>query len=430
MEFNHKSDMAYTEPVQTSAKGKGNKRRIVAAALSVLLLCGSVGGGFWLGNSFQIVKTDGNVAMADRLPESTNPDQTGNSTPSGSVEQLVVKGEGTEMTMAEIYETYVSAVVGIVTEGTTTNIFGQPSSYASSGTGFVVSADGYIVTNCHVVDGGSKFTVSFEDGRTYDGQLVGSDAENDVALLKIDATGLKTVVIGDSDEIRVGENICAIGNPLGELTFSQTSGIISALNRVITTDDDEANFMFQIDAAVNSGNSGGPVFNSRGQVIGVVTAKYSSSGVEGLGFALPINDVARMINEIKTNGKVRKVSFGMVVGYATYSDSGEDTSIPGARVKSLTEGSCAERSGLQAGDVIVAIDNMKITGITDLQAAKKRFVPDQEATITLYRNGQQMQLTIVFDEAVEETTQEQTPQTGTTDGRTDSSPFDPFGGRR
>lgn len=429
MESNHNSNVAYTEQVQVAPqKGKMNKRRIIAAVLSVLLLCGSVVGGLWVANSFQIVKTDGSVALENRPGESGNTDRTSNNAQPGSVEQLVVKGEGTEMTTAEIYEKYVSAVVGIVTEGTTTNVFGQPSSYASSGTGFVVSADGYIVTNCHVVDGGSKFTVSFEDGRTYEGQLIGSDSENDVALLKIEATGLQTVVIGDSDEIRVGEDICAIGNPLGELTFSQTKGIVSALNRVITTDDDEANFMFQIDAAVNSGNSGGPVFNSRGQVIGVVTAKYSSSGVEGLGFALPINDVARMINEIKTNGKVRKVSFGMVVGYATYSDSGEDTSIAGARVKSLTEGSCAEKSGLQAGDVIVAIDGMKITGITDLQAAKKRFVPDQEAVITIYRNGQQMQLTIVFDEAVEET--EQTPEANTSDGRTDQNPFDPFGGRR
>ena len=254
--------------------------------------------------------------------------------------------------------------------------------YAASGTGFVVSEDGYIVTNCHVIDGGSKFTVSFEDGRTYDAKLIGSDAENDVALLKIEATGLQPVVIGDSDDIRVGEEICAIGNPLGELTFSLTKGVVSALNRVVTTDDDESNFMFQIDAAVNSGNSGGPVFNGYGQVIGVVTAKYSSSGVEGLGFALPINDVARIINELKENGVVRKVSFGITVGNATYSDSGEDTSIAGARVKVVDSGSCAEEAGLEVGDIITKIDSMKITGVTDLLAAKKRYVPDESAELT------------------------------------------------
>lgn len=431
MESRNLQSSTYTEPVK---KHRKMGKKITAVVLSVLLLCGAAAGGWWAATSFSIVKAGSGTSLknpTDFQQPGTNPvidpDQTASTNPAGSAGQLVVKGDGTEMTPSEIYEKYVSAVVGIVTEGTTTNVFGQPSSYAASGTGFVVSTDGYIITNCHVIDGGSKFTVSFEDGRTFDAKLIGSDAANDVALLKIDAAGLQTVVIGDSDEIRVGEDICAIGNPLGELTFSLTKGVVSALNRVITTDDDEANFMFQIDASVNSGNSGGPVFNSRGQVIGVVTAKYSSSGVEGLGFALPINDVARIVNELKANGAVRKVSFGMVVGYASYSDSGEDTSIPGARVKSLTEGSCAEKSGLQVGDVIVAIDGMKITGITDLQAAKKRFVPDQEATMTIYRNGQQMQLFIVFDEA-----QEETQQTSPDNGSTNQNPFNgfPFGGNR
>ena len=408
---------------------KGLGKKITAIALCALLLCGTVAGSIWAINSFAITKTDPNTSLdaGNLTPGQT---QTGPSD-TGYVQPLVTKGEGTAMTASEIYEKYVSAVVGIVTEGTTTNIFGQETLYASSGTGFVVSSDGYIVTNCHVIDGGSRFTVSFEDGRTYEAELIGSDAENDVALLKIEAEGLQCVVIGDSDEIRVGEDICAIGNPLGELTFSLTKGVVSALNRVVTTDDDESNFMFQIDAAVNSGNSGGPVFNSYGQVIGVVTAKYSSSGVEGLGFALPINDVARIINELKENGTVRKVSFGITAGNATYSDSGEDTSIAGARVREVDSGSCAEEAGLQVGDIITALDNMKITGLTDLLAAKKRYVPDESAELTVVRDGREITLTIVFDEAVEES--QQSPQTNTPDGGTDQDPFSglyPFGGWR
>lgn len=420
----------FVSPEKKPRKGLGKK--ITALALCALLLCGSVAGGIWAIHSFTITKTNPNLSMNAGDPNGAAPDSTsGNLSDTGYVKPLVSKGEGTAMTAAEIYEKYVSSVVGIVTEGTTTNIFGQQTNYAASGTGFVVSEDGYIVTNCHVIDGGSKFTVSFEDGRTYDAKLIGSDAENDVALLKIEATGLQPVVIGDSDEIRVGEDICAIGNPLGELTFSLTKGVVSALNRVVTTDDDESNFMFQIDAAVNSGNSGGPVFNSYGQVIGVVTAKYSSSGVEGLGFALPVNDVARIINELKENGAVRKVSFGITVGNATYSESGEDTSIAGARVKIIDSGSCAEKAGLQVGDIITKLGSMKITGVSDLQAAKKRYVPDESAVLTVVRDGKEITLTIVFDEAAEET--QQTPQTNTPDGRTEEDPFNgmnPFGGWR
>ena len=421
----------FMPPEKKSRKGLGKK--ITALALCALLLCGTAVGGIWAIHSFTITKTNSNLSMnAGDGGNGVTPDMTKNE-PSGAgyVQPLVTKGEGTAMTASEIYEKYVSSVVGIVTEGTTTNIFGQQTNYAASGTGFVVSQDGYIVTNCHVIDGGSKFTVSFEDGRTYDAKLIGSDAENDVALLKIEATGLQPVVIGDSDDIRVGEEICAIGNPLGELTFSLTKGVVSALNRVVTTDDDESNFMFQIDAAVNSGNSGGPVFNGYGQVIGVVTAKYSSSGVEGLGFALPINDVARIINELKENGVVRKVSFGITVGNATYSDSGEDTSIAGARVKVVDSGSCAEEAGLEVGDIITKIDSMKITGVTDLLAAKKRYVPDESAELTVIRDGKEIKLTLVFDEAAEET--QQTPQTNTPDGWTEQDPFsglNPFGGWR
>ncbi|MBE6953369.1 MAG: trypsin-like serine protease [Ruminococcaceae bacterium] len=390
-------------------------KQITALVLSFVLICGTVAGGIWAVNAFTITKTGGtqlNAAVttvpATNAPFATVPSTNAPfatipfTTPATSHYAPLVNAEPTEvLSAAQIYDRYVGSVVGIITEGTTTNIFGQQSEYAASGTGFVISTDGYIITNCHVVDGGSTFTVSFEDGRSYDGELIGADAANDVALLKIDETGLTPVVIGDSDAIRVGEDIIAIGNPLGELTFSLSKGVVSALNRVVTTDSDEANYMFQIDAAVNSGNSGGPVFNSLGQVIGVVTAKYADTGVEGLGFALPINDVMRIAAELNENGKLRTVSFGITVSDMYYAEDESDADIVGAWVKEVTAGSCAETAGLQTGDIIVRLDSMRITCVNDLLAAKKRFAPDDEATLAVIRDGAELELTIVFDEAEE-----------------------------
>lgn len=380
-------------------------KQITALVLSFVLICGTVAGGIWAANAFTITKTGGTQlnAAVTTVPSTNAPFATiPFTTPATSHYAPLVNTEPSEvLSAAQIYDRYVGSVVGIITEGTTTNIFGQQSEYAASGTGFVISTDGYIITNCHVVDGGSTFTVSFEDGRSYDGELIGADAANDVALLKIDETGLTPVVIGDSDAIHVGEDIIAIGNPLGELTFSLSKGVVSALNRVVTTDSDEANYMFQIDAAVNSGNSGGPVFNSLGQVIGVVTAKYADTGVEGLGFALPINDVMRIAAELNENGKLRTVSFGITVSDMYYAEDESDTDIVGAWVKEVTAGSCAEEAGLRIGDIIVGLDSMRITCVNDLLAAKKRFAPDDEATLTVIRDGAELELTIVFDEAEE-----------------------------
>ncbi len=380
-------------------------KQITALVLSFVLICGTVAGGIWAANAFTITKTGGTQlnATVTTVPPTNAPFATiPLTTPATSHYAPLVNTEPSEVLSAsQIYDRYVGSVVGIITEGTTTNIFGQQSEYAASGTGFVISTDGYIITNCHVVDGGSTFTVSFEDGRSYDGELIGADAANDVALLKIDETGLTPVVIGDSDTIHVGEDIIAIGNPLGELTFSLSKGVVSALNRVVTTDSDEANYMFQIDAAVNSGNSGGPVFNSFGQVIGVVTAKYADTGVEGLGFALPINDVMRIAAELNENGKLRTVSFGITVSDMYYAEDESDADIVGAWVKEVTAGSCAEEAGLRIGDIIVGLDSMRITCVNDLLAAKKRFAPDDEATLTVIRDGAELELTIVFDEAEE-----------------------------
>ena len=290
---------------------------------------------------------------------------------------------------------------------TYTNFFGQTSSSAVSGSGFIVSADGYILTNYHVIEyaykGNYAITVMLHDGTRYEASIVGVEDCNDIAVLKIDASGLDPVTFGDSDKLSVGDDVYAVGNPLGELEFSMTTGHVSALDRLITTDESsEAINMFQIDAAVNSGNSGGPVYNANGEVVGIVTAKYSDTGVEGLGFAIPINDAAKIANDLITKGYVTgKAYMGVSIDERYNSMYSQYYNMPiGAFVKSVESGSCAESAGIQAGDIITRLGDVEITGYSDLKQAIKQYSAGDSAELELYRAGESRTLTVTFDEAV------------------------------
>ena len=309
--------------------------------------------------------------------------------------------------IAAIYDQACNEVVGITTEVTYTNFFGQTSSSAVSGSGFIVSPDGYILTNYHVIEyaykGNYAITVMLHDGTRYDASIVGVEDCNDIAVLKIDASGLDPVTFGDSDKLSVGDDVYAVGNPLGELEFSMTTGHVSALDRLITTDESsEAINMFQIDAAVNSGNSGGPVYNANGEVVGIVTAKYSDTGVEGLGFAIPINDAAKIANDLITKGYVTgKAYMGVSIDERYNSMYSQYYNMPiGAFVKSVESGSCAESAGIQAGDIITRLGDVEITGYTDLKQAIKQYSAGDSAELELYRAGESRTLTVIFDEAV------------------------------
>ena len=309
--------------------------------------------------------------------------------------------------IAAIYDQACNEVVGITTEVTYTNFFGQTSSSAVSGSGFIVSPDGYILTNYHVIEyaykGNYAITVMLHDGTRYDASIVGVEDCNDIAVLKIDASGLDPVTFGDSDKLSVGDDVYAVGNPLGELEFSMTTGHVSALDRLITTEDgSEAINMFQIDAAVNSGNSGGPVYNANGEVVGIVTAKYSDTGVEGLGFAIPINDAAKIANDLITKGYVTgKAYMGVSIDERYNSMYSQYYNMPiGAFVKSVESGSCAESAGIQAGDIITRLGDVEITGYSDLKQAIKQYSAGDSAELELYRAGESRTLTVTFDEAV------------------------------
>lgn len=326
----------------------------------------------------------------------------------------VVSGEA--MSANAIYQNAVNfQVVGITTSATTTNIWGQRSKSAVAGTGFVISSDGYIMTNYHVISYavlyGGEVTVMFEDGTTRtvgaDG-IIGYSADNDVAVIKIDAEGLtlNPVVFGDSDNLIVGEEVYAVGNPLGELTYSMTPGIVSALDRVITITDDtgatKAINMFQISAGVNHGNSGGPVYNSKGEVIGIVAAKYQDDGAEALGFAIPINDAIAIAKQVIEKGYVASAGLGIRCYNVTdYYQANAITqfNIPqGVIVASVNEGGAAEKAGLLPEDIITAINGTTVTNLNELKLQLRRLAPGDEGELTVYRNKEYITVKITFEE--------------------------------
>jgi serine protease Do len=300
-----------------------------------------------------------------------------------------VREPGDELTPAQIYSMNVNAVVSIRTN-------------VSSGTGFVISADGYVVSNYHVVEGGSTLQVITVDNQTYDATLIGYDQTNDVSLMKIEAEGLPYVSVGSSDELQVGDQVVAIGNALGELTATLTVGYISGKDRIVITDGTAIN-MIQTDASINSGNSGGPLFNIYGEVVGITTAKYtgqSNSGatIEGIGFAIPINDVFGMLEDIRDYGYVTGPYLGVSVRDVDAAVIQNYGFPAGAYVVEVLEGLSAHRAGVQAKDIIVNIGGYDVTSVNSLSRVLRKFEAGDTTTITVFRSGTQVHLEITFDE--------------------------------
>ncbi len=298
---------------------------------------------------------------------------------------------------------------------------GAAETLAGTGSGFVLSADGYVLTNYHVVEGASAVTVTETDGDTHDATLVGYDQSNDVALLKVEATDLVPVTVGSSDSMLVGDMVVAIGNPLGELTSTTTVGYISGKDRTVNTDGSII-MMLQTDAAINSGNSGGPLFNMYGEVIGITSAKYSGStssgaSIEGIGFAIPMDDVMSMIEDFKEYGYWRNQAYLGVEVYAMDEETADAYSLPlGSYVSGVTAGSAAEKAGVQPKDIITALGEYTVTDNVTLTAALRRFAAGEQSTITVFRGGQYLVLDIVFDEKPQDLTTDQNqgnvPDTG------------------
>ena len=376
-------------PVSKPVKKKRGGCGLVAVALCCSLLGSAVGAGAVLAvERMQEAEVAATVIMkGEREP---------------SVIQISQIDTSREMTPAEVYAANVNSTVGITT-AITTNFWGFTTTSAASGSGFIISEDGYILTNYHVIEDSSAITVSMYDGSSYDAALIGYDESNDIAVLKIEAEGLVPVVLGDSENLNVGDTVVAIGNPLGELTFSLTAGAVSAKDREVTLSSAVTMDLIQTDCAINSGNSGGALFNLYGEVIGITNAKYSSgsgeASIDNIGFAIPINDILPIVESIIEKGYISKPYIGVTI----YDVSAEAKAygVPaGAAIQQIAADSPAEAAGLQAGDVITAVDGTTIDGSSGLKEQVGACQVGDELKLTVYRQGQTLELTLTVGEQI------------------------------
>lgn len=419
----------YTDPIPAGPGAPGGPEQprkhhgFPTKAVALLLACAVVGGGAGVGGAAlyrQMDRGDTVIYESER--------------PTVEVDTVANSNGGEPMIPEQLYASNLASCVGITVSTTSVNIFGQTTTSAASGSGFVLTQDGYIVTNYHVVEGADTVTVTMYNGDEYDAKYVGGDEDYDIAVIKVEAEDLQAVTVGDSDTLNVGDHVLAVGNPLGELTFSMSGGMVSSVNRAINVSGTPFN-MIQTDASINPGNSGGPLFNSYGEVVGIVSAKYSSASneesVEGLGFAIPINDVIAMIQDIMTNGYVtNKPYLGITGGSMTEQMAAQfrydiDS---GVFVYSVEGGGAADKAGLQMGDVIVKVGDKDITSMEDLNVVKKQYSAGDTATFTVYRDGQEMTVEVTWDAVP---AQEQTDTSAQAEQNADDSyegmdPYDLF----
>lgn len=402
---------------------KKRKKSNFAKTMGLLLACGLISGGAGMGGAYVYQEY---ISGGGTAPQIVYANPT-------TEAQKIVTYSTNDVALPDLYTMNVNSTVGITVSTTSVNYFGQPTSSAASGSGFVITADGYVVTNYHVIeeallDTTSPIDVKFVDGKSYPATIVGHEEDNDLAVLKIDATGLQPVVMGDSDNLVVGETVVAIGNPLGELDFTFTNGIISAKDRVISVGNGYTMNMLQTNTAINPGNSGGPLFDGSGALIGINTAKYveSSSGVsvEGLGFAIPINDVKDMITDIITNGYVTgKPYLGVTVN--NVSEEAQMYGIrAGAAIVAVAPDGAAAKAGIQANDIVIAIGEVTVDSYQGLTAAMNEYRAGDSVDFTIIRNNQEMKVTVKFDEKNDATVSNNTYETEEQEEVQPSSPND------
>ena len=370
--------------------------RLVALCL-VFALLGGIGGGV---ATWYVANRPGGVTIyqGNRLANTVN---------------IAEADTRTKLTLEELYAKVAPSTVGIMVEHVQTNYFGQRVSNPAAGSGSVLTENGYILTNHHVIFNeqtrtvGQNIQVSFLDGTSHPAVFVGGEADRDIAVLKIEAEGLVPVVLGKSENLNVGEHVAIIGNPLGELTFTMTDGIVSALGRSITTDMGTMSNMIQTNTAINPGNSGGPMFNLYGEMVGIANAKqlYSSSGIaaEGLGFVIPVDAVAKIISDLVTKGYVTgKPYMGILVATVTEAEVSRYGLPRGALVSGVAEDSCSAEAGLLVGDIIVACNGQEVTNHLQLIAIKDALEVGDAMELTVRRSGETLSVRVVLAESTPE----------------------------
>lgn len=313
-----------------------------------------------------------------------------------------VNSDGTITDLSSVVAAIKDSVVEIKTESVVTGSF-YYGDYVTegAGSGVIITADGYIVTNHHVIEGATKVIVTLTNGNSYDATLIGKDAQTDLALLKIEEVDLKYAILGNSNELKVGEIAIAIGNPLGNLGGTVTNGIISALSRELTVEGQKMTLL-QTNAAVNPGNSGGGLFNIYGELVGVVNAKSDGENVEGLGFAIPINIAKTVIEDLMENGYVTgRVRIGIQMVEINDRQTAFQYGVNdyGLYIYAVEPDSAAEKAGLRSGDRIVAFENEEIKNSSQLQEILQNYEVGDEVMITVVRNGKEKDIKVILGEA-------------------------------
>ena len=395
---------AQGSPKQPPKKRRRKNGNIARSAVALVLAAamGFVGGfvGARVGN------TGGKVVIQQAAPSSTS------SSDSGSASAV---NTASGMTTAQVSEMVSPSVVVITTEQVVYSQwswYGQSQVESGAGSGVIISSDGYILTCDHVVSGASNITVTIGD-KDYTATVVGEDSTSDIAVIKVDADGLTPAIVGDSDKLAVGDNVLAVGNPLGELGGTVTSGIVSALNRSVTiqgTSSTNTMSLIQMDASVSPGNSGGGLFNMNGELIGLVNAKSSSSDAEGLGFAIPINDAIKVAQDLLENGYVSGRPY-MGITYLAVTDAQTAAQLNvnayGVYVVDVVQGGPADKAGLKTGDRIVSIDGTEIAQKDDLGTLIQQHAAGDTLSITVAREGQMQTVSLTLGEKNAQTQQAQ-----------------------
>ena len=379
-------------------KKKFNGKRVARSAVALVLAAAMGFAGGFVGAKFG---GSGNVVIQQVAPSSTADSASGSDS---SI--TAASSSGSSLTTEQVADLVSPSVVVITTEQVAYSQwswYGQNQVESGAGSGVIISSDGYILTCAHVVDGASTITVTIGD-KDYTATLVGEDTTSDIAVIKIDADGLTPATVGNSDSLKVGQSVMAVGNPLGELGGTVTGGMISALNRSVTIQGSSSvNTMslIQMDASVSPGNSGGGLFNMNGELVGIVNAKSSSSDAEGLGFAIPINDAIKVAQELLENGYVTGrpylgITYLAVTDAQTASQLGVNAY--GVYVVEVVKGGPAEKAGLQAGDRIVSVDGTEIASKDDLGTLMQKHAAGDTLSITIARDGQMQTVNVTLGE--------------------------------
>ena len=379
-------------------KKKFNGKRVARSAVALVLAAAMGFAGGFVGAKFG---GSGKVVIQQVAPSSTADSASGSDS---SI--TAASSSGSSLTTEQVADLVSPSVVVITTEQVVYSQwswYGQNQVESGAGSGVIISSDGYILTCAHVVDGASTITVTIGD-KDYTATLVGEDTTSDIAVIKIDADGLTPATVGNSDSLKVGQSVMAVGNPLGELGGTVTGGMISALNRSVTiqgTNSTNTMSLIQMDASVSPGNSGGGLFNMNGELVGIVNAKSSSSDAEGLGFAIPINDAIKVAQELLENGYVTgRPYLGITYLAVTDAQTAQQLGVNayGVYIVDVTKGGPADQAGLKAGDRIVSVDGSEIAAKDDLGTLMQNHSAGDTLAITVARDGQMQTVNVTLGE--------------------------------